>query len=472
MAGVAVLSNARVAVISRPSSRSSAVDEKRSRVPLVLWVATAAFIVYGTTIPFHFVPDAGVAAQHLDTFRTSAVRMFGEGHHVSGPDFISNVWLFAPFGCFGVWALRRPRSPALRAVILTVLGCILSGGVEALQLFTTDRVSSISDIIGNTAGTAIGAVGGIALRTTAATLLNTGAASGLIQSPAFYPFLASLVLLFAGAWEPFNPTLDVGSVVSKLRTLRHDPVQFSPLSDEGVSLMQHLIFSAALFVWLKEMRVRTAATVVAIGGVIAAVALEGSQIIIESRMPGLWDAAVGAIGALVGVPLGLAYSKRPYSPIWPVALITATVVAAMMQQLNPFMLVTNPRPFQWMPFLNYYEYTTAQTVSHSAELLLTYLPLGFGLALATWGTRSRWMFPLGAAFAIAVPVEYLQRFIGGHFPDVTDIAMSVAGSWIGAWTATRGWRLFAADVRVISSHPEVASSKARRPVMPAPDLPR
>jgi uncharacterized SAM-binding protein YcdF (DUF218 family) len=127
------------------------------------------FIVYGTTIPFHFVPDAGVAAQHLDTFRTSAVRMFGEGHHVSGPDFVSNVWLFAPFGCFGVWALRRPRSPVMRAVVLTVLGCILSGGVEALQLFTTDRVSSISDIIGNTAGTAIGAVGGIALRTTAAT---------------------------------------------------------------------------------------------------------------------------------------------------------------------------------------------------------------------------------------------------------------------------------------------------------------
>ena len=441
-------------------------------MPLVLWLATAVFIVYGTTIPFQFVPDVSVAAEHFRAFHAQALLMFGPGHHVSGPDFVSNVWLFTPLGCFGMWALQRPRSRVLRAILITIFGCMLSTGVEALQLFMMDRTSSASDILANTLGTSIGALGGIALGTTAATMLNTGAASGLIQSPAFYPLLASIVLLFAGAWEPFNPTLDVGSVVSKLRMFRHDPVQFSVLSDEGVSLMQHLLFSAALFVWLKEMRVRAAATVAAIAGVIAAVALEGSQIIIESRMPGLWDAAVGAIGALVGVPFGLAYSKRPYSPVWPVALVAATVVAAMMQQLSPFVLAADPRPFQWMPFLNYYEFTTSQTVSHSAELLLTYMPLGFGLALATWGTGSRWMFPLGAAFAIAAPVEYLQRFIGGRFPDVTDIAMSVAGTWLGAWIATGGWRLFAADVRVISSHPVVAGSRARRPIMPAPDVPR
>jgi len=440
-------------------------------VPLVLWLPTAIFIVYGTTIPFRFVPDASVAAQHFDEFRTNALRMFGQGHHVSGPDFVSNVWLFTPFGCFGVWALRRPRSRIARAVLLTILGCLLSAGVEALQLFTTDRISSMSDIIGNTAGAAIGAFAGIALRTTAATMLNAGAASGLVQSAAFFPFLATLVLLCAGAWEPFNATLDVGSLVPKIRGFIHDPLQRGAFSDEGVSLLQHALFTMTLCVWLKELQVRAAATWAAVIGVVAAVTLEGSQLIIESRMPGVWDAAVGTAGALAGVPLGVAYAKRSGSPVWPLALIGATFVAAAMQQLSPFTAVAgDPRPFQLMPFLNYYEFTTSQTVSHSAELLLTYMPLGFALALATSGSRMRWVFPLGAALVVAAPIEYLQRFIGGRFPDVTDIAMSVAGAWIGAWVATKGWRLFVADMRVISSHPASGTSGARPRVSPAPNL--
>jgi len=440
-------------------------------VPLVLWLSTAVFIVYGTTIPFRFVPDAGAAAQHFDAFRTNALRMFGQGHHVSGPDFVSNVWLFTPFGCFGVWALRRPRSRIGRAVILTVLGCILSAGVETLQLFTTDRVSSMSDIIGNTAGTAIGALAGIALRSTATTMLNAGAASGVVQSAAFYPFLAALVLLCAGAWEPFNATLDVGSLVPKIKGFLHDPLQHGPTSDEGVSLMQHALFSATLFLWLNELRVRSAAAIAAVVGVVAAVALEGSQLIIEARMPGLWDAAIGAIGAVAGVPLGAAYQKRSGLPGWPLAIVGATFIAAAMQQLSPFAAVVGePRPFQWLPFLNYYELTTAQTVSHSAELLLTYMPLGFALALATFGSPMRWLFPLGAALVIAAPIEFMQRFVGGRYPDVTDIAMSVAGAWIGAWVATKGWRLFDADMRVISSHPTTGTAASRPGASPAPDL--
>jgi VanZ family protein len=49
------------------------------------------------------------------------------------------------------------------------------------------------------------------------------------------------------------------------------------------------------------------------------------------------------------------------------------------------------------------------------------------------------------ALAIAAPVEYAQRFIGGRYPDLTDIALSVAGAWLGLWTATEGWRRFDAE---------------------------
>src|SRR4051812_25208524 len=105
--------------------------EKRSRLPLVLWLASAVFIVYGTTIPFRFVPDVHVAAQHFAAMRQNAVHIFDSGHRVSRSDFVSNVWLFTPFGCFGMWAFRRPRSRIARALLLTVASCALSTGVEA-----------------------------------------------------------------------------------------------------------------------------------------------------------------------------------------------------------------------------------------------------------------------------------------------------------------------------------------------------
>ncbi len=86
-----------------------------------------------------------------------------------------------------------------------------------------------------------------------------------------------------------------------------------------------------------------------------------------------------------------------------------------------------------------------ETVSHSAELLLAYFPLGFGVALTIRERRTRTIVVLLLALAIAAPVEYAQRFVGGRYPDVTDIALSVAGAWLGLWTATEGWRRFDAE---------------------------
>src|SRR4029079_1931844 len=105
-------------------------------------------------------------------------------------------------------------------------------------------------------------------------------------------------LCAGGCVAPFMWTRDVGSLGPKIRAFIHDPLQRGAFSDEGVSLLQHALFTMTLCVWLKELQVRAAATWAAVIGVVAAVTLEGSQLIIESRMPGVWDAAVGTAGAL------------------------------------------------------------------------------------------------------------------------------------------------------------------------------
>ncbi len=425
----------------------------RTRLPLALWIASAVFIVYGTSIPFNFVSSRAAAAGHFARVVWNPFVSPETHHRVSIPDFVSNILLFTPFGCFGVWALGRPRLGAAKIAVLAVLSLLLSASVEIAQLFTVDRISSLADVLANTLGGVAGAAAGLAIGTSAAALIANAAEAGLADVPAFFPLLMAALLVCAGAWEPFDITLDVGSVMPKLRLFFHDPVQFGMFSDEGISLLQHLLFSGTLIVWLKQVRVRSSVRIAAAIGVVTAIACEGAQLFIAARMPGLWDAAIGVVGVLAGLAAGVDFwrTRRSPSPArWCAGLFTLTAIGVAMQQLSPFTLVHGAlRPFQWMPFLNYYVFTTSETVSHSAELLLSYMPLGFGIAVAVHARWPRFWTVTGLAFVIAAPVEFLQRFIGGRFPDVTDIGMSLAGAWLGLWIGTRGWALFEEQVALL-----------------------
>jgi len=429
-------------------------NDSRTKLPLVLWIGSALFIVYGTTIPFNFVSSHAVAYEHWARMVWNPLISPDTGHRVPIPDFVANVLLFTPFGCFGMWALRRPQHPLAKIALLTLLSALLSTAVETAQLFTVDRVSSIADVVANTWGGIIGAIGGIALGASAAALVDTAAQEGLTDAAAFFPFVVAALVVCAGAWEPFDVTIDVGGLIAKLREFAHDPVQFGAFSDEGVSLLQHLLFGATLLVWLKQARVHSATRTAASIGVVVAVACEAGQLFISARMPGLWDAAVGVAGVLAGVAAGvdLWRSRRSPSPgRWCAGVVSVTAIGVALQQLSPFNVThVAVRRFQWVPFLNYYAFTTGQTVSHSAELLLSYLPLGFGLAVTIRGRATRFAVVTMLALTIAVPVEYLQRFIGDRFPDVTDIGLSVAGAWLGMWIATAGWTLFSEQIALLN----------------------
>src|SRR5262249_5285178 len=84
-----------------------------------------------------------------------------------------------------------------------------------------------------------------------------------------------------------------------------------------------------------------------------------------------------------------------------------------------------------------YEHTTFGGLSHAIELMLTYFPLGFVFGWAFSPKRALgWSLIL--TFAIATPIEFLQGWIVGRYPDITDIAISVVGAGFGVLAATRG----------------------------------
>lgn len=432
-------------------------ETTRTRLPLVLWIASAVFIVYGTTIPFNFVHDRRLVAEHLGRLTWNPFIAVDTGQRVSIPDLVGNILLFGPFGFFGMWALTRPRSLGARIALVAALGLALTIGVEALQLLTVDRTTSVSDVFANASGALAGAVMAVLLSTFIEGFLRTVSAAGIAAVPSFFPLLVATVVLVAAKLEPFDVTLDVSSVIPKMRDFFADPIQLGVPIDEGLSFLQHLLFTSTLVLWLEEIGVSSAKAVAGGVGVAVALGAEAGQLFIAARMPGLWDAGIGIAGALIGVRLGTSSLTSKTNPLWWAGVFVLTMIGVAMQQLSPFTLVGDTRPFQWIPFLNYYEFTTSETVSHSAELLLAYFPLGCALALSTRRRRKRFHVVLGAALVIAVPVEYLQKYVGGRFPDVTDIALSLAGAWLGAWTATRGWRLFDEEIALVSE----------RPVMPA-----
>jgi VanZ family protein len=70
-------------------------------------------------------------------------------------DVARNVALYVPFGCLGMLALRRT---GLRGVMrVTGLAILFSAANEMLQLYTVDRVGSLTDIVSASIGAIIGA---------------------------------------------------------------------------------------------------------------------------------------------------------------------------------------------------------------------------------------------------------------------------------------------------------------------------
>jgi len=400
-----------------------------------LWALFCLFIIYGTTIPFHFTSDLSAVQEHLQRVTLNPFLSPATGRRVSIPDAVQNVLLFVPFGVLGVLASRVPGT-MLRIAWVTLLGAALSVSVEALQLFTTDRVTATSDVLANTVGGLLGALAANTVDRAGRFLTRAAQRAGLTQNPAFFPFVAATVLIGVAALEPFDVTLEIGTVGSKLHALSRDIWQAGVLTDEGIATVHYALFGLATCLWFEAVRWRGVALRAAAIGVTLAVGLEASQIVITSRMPSLEDALVRAAGALVGVALWPLTRAHPVRSFWLGMLVGGTAVGAAMQQLSPFEIAPAYRQFGLMPFLSDYQHTTFETLSHVFELVLLYAPLGFVWRLLVPSRRTLW-WSLVVTLLIAAPVEYLQGWIVGRYPDVTDIAISLGGAWLGFRLAGR-----------------------------------
>jgi VanZ family protein len=236
--------------------------------------------------------------------------------------------------------------------------------------------------------------------------------------------------------------MDVGHLGGVAKQLLRDPWQVAGFRDEAAAFLQYGLFGAALSYWLaREGATRVAIVAVAIG-VVTAVGLEASQLIVDSRMPAGADLVVRVLGVLAGVAVWRA--TPPRSAAWVGLVIAGSAVAAAMQMWSPYEFAETRRPFSWLPFLPYYESNWFPILSHSIELMLLYFPIGFAVGLVSSSPWRAATAAIVATVAICIPVEYVQSWIVTRYASVTDLVMSVAGGIAGIWAATRGARAFQA----------------------------
>lgn len=76
---------------------------------------------------------------------------------VSPKDAARNMLVYVPFGIIGMFALRR--SDTRGVVRVTAIAALFSLTIETLQLYTIDRVASVTDVVWAVVGTAAGALG-------------------------------------------------------------------------------------------------------------------------------------------------------------------------------------------------------------------------------------------------------------------------------------------------------------------------
>jgi glycopeptide antibiotics resistance protein len=128
----------------------------------VYGVAYVLFLLVATLYPFRFHFTTEYYHHRLPTINWFPFDLSMTDFHSrrTWADYFSNVILFVPFGFLGFKACGgiSRRLNTRRVLGMLAVGLVFSAGIEFTQLFTETRFTSMSDVICDTIGTALGAL--------------------------------------------------------------------------------------------------------------------------------------------------------------------------------------------------------------------------------------------------------------------------------------------------------------------------
>jgi glycopeptide antibiotics resistance protein len=418
-----------------------------------------AFAVYGSLLPFdlHRLPVDTAWEQ----FRASVLAGTAS-RRLSRTDVLANVLLFVPVGFALAGSLlvdRRSRLAAVPAVVVALAVSIpLSVVSEFLQLFTSERVPSRSDILAQTVGCVLGIIAWMV----AGRGLTTWLRDTLASAPESR--LSRLLTGYAAAWlfvnlAPFDITVDLGDLADRVRSGEINVVPFAgfdaaeprDLWDALAETLAAVPLGLLGVVGLGNRAVRSRGAAFAVGGTLV-VCVELAQVFIGSHAADATDVVFGWFGTAIGV--GLARRMRsdvvpqPSSTadglaVWPgLALLAAWVIVLCAYHWLPYDFGLDGelirRKLGRMSLLPFASYGAGSPLNALNDLLVKLsLSIPFGLAAAfafqRIGLSPRAVAALALVLALGVfgSIEAGQLFLPSRVPDTTDVLTGGAGTLIG-----------------------------------------
>ena len=429
----------------------------QSRYPAAaLWGLTLAFvfILYETTIPFHF--QFSLSQLQSGWERAVLAVLQGPGGVLSSrSDILGNVALFCPLGFFLTLSPVLLWAGRWRPLLLVLAGLLTSLAVETLQLFSPERWTQTNDLLTNTIGT----LAGVAVAIAAGRDLFDQAWAWALQKLREEPPALILVLLTAvillGALLPLDLSISRRSLLNQLLTARLDPLTRPPEGwwVAGLGLVKQgwlFAFWGVAAAYRLADRRRPWLQLLGWAALLSLVA-EGSHIFVQSRSLSVlafivnWcGAGLGAAALLTSRRLGLGGRNLT------VALATGYVIYLVADSLSPLATTavrsflssgtgTAATPSGALPLLPPRPWQTLMELGDGLARLMRFVPLGLALRLSIRGVSIRLLTAVLAAGAVLVLELLVWRYSpwSGNLIEVLLAWAGLAAGWAGGVKVAR-----------------------------------
>jgi VanZ family protein len=354
----------------------------------LITAAILGVVLYGSLYPFHFVnPPHGRGAflTLIESWRDAEPRT----------DVIANILLYAPLGFFAVQSLRGRTAP-MRIALVACAGLALSAGIELLQYFDLQRVTNMSDVYSNTAGTLLGAFGG--------TLLHREVQFPLIGHIARRRFVVLLLVSWLGSrLFPYLLRPNFGESWGRLFVISGPRIA---ALDLYIQFAIWLVVALLIEALVGQDRGRWALLWVF-------PALLFIRTLLAGRGPSASEALGGVLAAFIWSVLLCRLRAR--------ASLVATLFAGVvvLQGLAPYTFLSKPRHFGMVPFLSFINDTRDNGVRSFFDKTFTY----GGLVWLTIRAGSSWTIAVISGGILVLALRLAQVYLPGRTAEITDLLM-------------------------------------------------
>lgn len=441
--------------------RDDSLERAGRLVALLATLVYAALIVLVSLVP----ADIDISPSHLERQVSIFVASLHESprslHNLR--DLATNFILYVPLGVLLPWTLR---SPAWRFGG-TFVGLALSTVLELAQA-VTNRFPTFWDIAMNAAGhaTAYILVTTIIANSDLSAVLFVGGRVGTPRRRLASGLRLMLVgLTFLLALLPYDISVSLSDVFAKLHGTRPDDgrIFIDPFAPWDMARVSSLVTAILIFVPFGFLSALAGAPrrrwlrIALIGAAVSA-AVEGAQIVVQSRTSDIMQVLCAGIGAAIGLAIGDVWDSDTgaeadgHTVSDDSTLPDSWLLGALLYGLflwavswRPFVFVPSIRDavrrlvFEtyWLPLHAYVEQERSLEIWRDiARESALWVPLGVILhalfAKTTWPRNlPRFAVVVGIAVTWGSFCEFGQALIVGRTPDTTDIMNHTLGVVVG-----------------------------------------